>query len=174
MKIRKLSSRKNWLLLALFGGLALCLIGAARRRHQLLYPYSLDYISPITGKPVPAPDESQYYSLTESPDKSKVIIDLGRMPKDVDYFVLLYLSSDIRRHPEARTFTISWMWRIIGATHICALIYDRAAGTLAETVTYENKSQTKILGRNLTDRDIHEAAAAQESHNDWASKHWKK
>lgn len=155
---------------ALVSALSVSLWIVARKRHQILYPYSPVYVD-RDGKADPKVDAWLASSTQESPDKSTLTMDLGSTTADARDDMLGCFSPMILTHPDTRIFIVSWDASLLGTSYCFELTYDRSAGIFTEKYGCEVDTPIKILGRNLTDRDLHDAVVSTKGYEDWASKH---
>lgn len=107
-------------------------------------------------------------------DKSTLTIDTGRTILEEDEFTLGTFSPIIRTYPNTRRFVLLWNNSLLGITYCHEVIYDRAAGIFTDRDGCGEDASSKVLGRGLADRDIHQGAATDESYISWADKHWKR
>ena len=151
----------------------MCLLLVARRRHQILYPYSSEFVD-AKGKPVPDMGSWLQSHASQSPDEQRLTINNGYTITEESDYILRDLSIVIRTYPNTRVFVVSWDTSLLGTQYCFEVTYDRAAGIFSEKNGCGEDVPAKVLGRNLTDRDIHQGAAADKDYTTWAYAHWKR
>lgn len=148
-----------------------------RKRSKYDYPTSKSFLRP-DGKPAPALEE--YLKVKIFPGDKDVLINQGEVPHDGSKVIpFQYLSPVIRMYPKESKFRMWWDVHVAQYQGFYELNYYRNKGELTVTLTNRNwpdRPQTQLLGRYLTDRDIHEAGldAAKNwtDFEEWATKHW--
>lgn len=147
------------------------------RRDKYNYPTSKTFLD-VGGNPYPALEDQ--LSSQIFPGDKDILINQGYMPNDVSRVMpFQYLSPVIRMHPEESKFRMTWQILSTQGEWLYELNYDRDRGEVALTGTdfhQPSSTYTKLLGRYLTDRDIHEAGldAAKNwtDFEEWVAKHW--
>jgi hypothetical protein len=172
MKIRRFSRVELFLFSSPFLFLSL-LLGGQQWKHHILYPSSDVFINPYDEEY--DPELEKYVSPMVSVAGQTVDVNVGDAPSDViKSAVLQYLSPVIRMHPNENDFCVRWA--IIYPYSDFELHYDRKVGSVTEVQTSQLPPFTRtstVLGKHITDRDIHEAATSNKDYDVWGTQHWK-
>lgn len=174
MKIFFSRQRHRMLGVAFLLLISVLMLGLRAWRQHFYCPTSDKFISPYNGKE--NPEFAAFLTPLINQSGDTVYIELGNCPADViKVAVFQYLSPIIRMHPRAAVFEMTWDFNVFHYYAGVRLIYNRTEGEIevVETGTTDSSQTRTILGKNLTDRDIHQAACSDMDYDVWAQKHWK-
>ncbi|RYG70606.1 hypothetical protein EON80_07480 [bacterium] len=148
-------------------------------KHRYYYPTSRTFMMPDGS---PSPEMEAYLKPCLVENGEVVAINLGDTSADIPQFAAFqYLSPYIRMKPEATEFHLRWTTQVAGYTADYKLSYYRKKKKvffIQPPIGTSRWQNSKLLGKGLTDRDIHLAAldsiANKTNFDVWADKHWEK